>query len=155
MKMSLDERPHIGFDLPRILFAPNHTNQEIISITDINNPSVFRIHRVAVRDRAQSAIKFLYLRHDLPAFFLTDFCFIAFQPFLFSAPDIQRLFVGRVNFPFCTAVKGFGILCHKYVQFIEVDIRQNWANQRPLRGAGIGVVILPIFHISRFQEFPN
>lgn len=47
MKMSLDERPHIGFDLPRILFAPNHTNQEIISITDINNPSVFRIHRVA------------------------------------------------------------------------------------------------------------
>ena len=155
MKMSLDERPHIGFDLPRILFAPNHTNQEIISITDINNPSVFRIHRVAVRDRAQSAIKFLYLRHDLPAFFLTDFCFIAFQPFLFSAPDIQRLFVGRGNFPFCTAVKGFGILCHKYVQFIEVDIRQNWANQRPLRGAGIGVVILPIFHISRFQEFPD
>ena len=61
--------PHIRFDLPRILFAPNHTNQEIISVADINNPSVFRIHGVAVGDRAQLAIKFLYLRHDLPAFF--------------------------------------------------------------------------------------
>ena len=105
------------------------TITEIISVADINNPSVFRIHGVAVRDRAQLAIKSLYLRHDLTAFFLADFCFIAFQPFLFSAPDIQRLFVGRVDFPFCTAVKGFGILRHEHIQFIEVDIRQNWANQ--------------------------
>ena len=128
VKMFLDERSHIGFDLLCVLFASNHTNQEIISVADINNPSVFRIHGVAVRDRAQSAIKFLYLRHDLPAFFLTDFCFIAFQPFLFSAPDIQRLFVGRVDFPLCTTVKGFCILRHEHIQFIEVDIRQNWAN---------------------------
>ncbi len=38
MKLLPDERSHIGFDLPCILFAPNYTNQEIVRIADINNP---------------------------------------------------------------------------------------------------------------------
>ena len=78
MKALPDERSHIGFDLPCILFASNHTNQEVVGIADVNNPLVFRVHGIAVRNRAQLAIKFLYLRHDLPTFFLTDFCSIAF-----------------------------------------------------------------------------
>ena len=57
MKVLPDERSHIGLDLSCVLFASNHTDQKVIGVADVDNPPVFRIHWVAVRDRAQITVE--------------------------------------------------------------------------------------------------
>ena len=46
------------------------------------------------------------------------------------------------------------ILFHVLVQFIEVYIRQNRADDTSLRRSAVSVVKRPILDVSRFQEFP-
>ena len=55
----------------------------------------------------------------------------------------------------CRLVEPCFVFPHISVELIEVDICKNWAHSRPLRRTGIGHVVLPLLHISGFQDFPH
>ena len=48
-----------------------------------------------------------------------------------------------------------GGLFHELVQLIQVDICEYGRNDAALRTAGVGSMVLPVLHITGFQEFPN
>ena len=49
----------------------------------------------------------------------------------------------------------FGGLSHELVQLIQVDICEYGRNDAALRTAGVGSMVLPVLHITGFQEFPD
>ena len=73
----------------------------------------------------------------------------------FPPADIQLLLERRIDFTAVSAVEFLCILCHITVQFVHVDVCQDRADDGALRGTGISIVIIPILHISSFQELPE
>ena len=65
--------------------------------------------------------------------------------------------IAAIHFPIfgCTNIKRLFIAAYEAVQFVQVDICQNWADPAPLRCAGIGFVVLPLLHIPGPKEFPD
>ena len=58
------------------------------------------------------------------------------------------------------ALEGFRIetglvFLHKSVQLGEIDICQNGTHAAALGRTGIGFVVLPLLHVSRFQKLPH
>src|SRR5215510_10685838 len=46
-------------------------------------------------------------------------------------------------------------LCHKAIEFMEVDVRQYWGEDSPLGRTAVGAVKFPIFHVSRFGHLSD
>lgn len=73
----------------------------------------------------------------------------------FPSADIQLLLERRIDFTAVSAVEFLCILCHITVQFVHVDVCKDRADDGALWSAGISIVIIPILHISGFQELPE
>lgn len=73
--------------------------------------------------------------------------------FLASTPRFFSQLVGfRIDSPFGSLVKPLFQFLHIPVQFIQIDVGENRADDTALRRTAIGVVVLPVLLISSLEK---
>ena len=141
---------YLFFDALCVLFTSNDPNQKIISVADILQPLKMGVKWVGVRQSQLLPVQF------------TDFCrqftFLIIctriaESFRQYTAFFLQLIGCRKSCAFCAFIKLPFQLRHIPVQFVQIDVGENRADNTTLRRSAVCVVVLPFFQISRFKEF--
>jgi hypothetical protein len=128
-----------GADGLRLALGTCETEQEIVGVSDIAQPSVIRIEPVLGGDLAHRLAK-------------ADMGFHI--PLLPSGgrPSYQGL-VGWIDpSRFASGVRRPERVLDVPVQLMEVDVGQQWTDDPPLRRPAEGVIVLSVLHVPRFEQ---
>ena len=88
MKFFTDKTAYVLFYLFCVLFTADNSYQKVICISDIANPFIVVIHRVAVRHRFKATPQLSDFSRQSLFFFFAHFSEISFEPFFLSTADI-------------------------------------------------------------------
>ena len=152
MEDASGELPHLPLDFQGVLFAPDHTDEKIIGVTDVLEPTVIWVEWLKIGD----GLAFQF--H--PAKFLGNALFPLFRvlgfPQFFAEPgSIPGVVIGqKCGLSLFAPVKSCFELFHIPIQLIQVDVGKDGADNAPLGCSAVGVVERPIFQVACPQEFP-
>ena len=135
-----------------VFFAPDYPNQKIIGIANVLHSFVAFVHWQTVRHI--SALHFNLSDFSFNYVFIC-FWFSLFQLFYKISSFGFKFSVLRISFSVFSLVEFLDILLHIFVQFIQINIGKNGADNSALRCAAVGLMIYPIFNISCFQKFSD
>ena len=151
MEDASSELFHFPFDFQGVLFASNHTDEEIIGIADVLEPTVIWVEGLKIGDGL--AFQFHPAKFLDNAFLLLRV--LGFPQFFAEPGSIPGVVIGqKCGLSLFAPVKPCFELFHIPIQLIQVDVGKDGANNAPLGRSAVGVVERPIFQITRSQEFP-
>src|SRR6266436_1152133 len=140
-------------DFLRFLFGADGREHKVIGIPAVSQTSEFFVVLIGARYCPHMSLHLLLLHEQDVAFFLVRFpLYFLVQPLLYDVaiPDILRVIRS-----FLSSFEVSYELCHKAIEFMEVDVCQYWGKNSPLWRTAVGAVVLPIFHVSRFGHLSD
>ena len=78
-----------------------------------------------------------------------------FEPFYPITPIAQKFSVFRVGSSPAAHAELLDLTHHELIEFVQVNVGQNWRDNPSLRCPAVRAVVSPVFHVSGLQKSPN
>lgn len=151
MQLILQELPDFLLDLYAVCLAANDADQPVIRVTHIVQTAVIRMHRVG--GRKMDAL--LLQGRDFLAELLPGLAVRVCHLFP-SLGDLELDgFCGRQRLSAFALAEACRHGHDPFVQFVQIDVRQDRTDDPALCRAAVGGMQLPGFHVSGIQELPD
>src|SRR5262249_13191894 len=126
-------------NLLRLLSGPYETEKEVIGVPNVAQPSVVRVTWVPYHQLTTFAFQTLDRVEVLSSLRGLDLC---------GEARVLRV----VRPAFALRVRRDQRALGEPVQFVQVDVGQQRADDTPLRRAAEGVMVAPVLHVPRLEQ---